>query len=486
MRRPFVMGLLAVAGLLLGACVPLFDLNPRPDVAESTTFGISVVAPTVSRTVPQGTRIDVTWTAGNVTEKDAIASVIARNNNDLSETIIEGGIRVAPSGVQQTTIWDTTTYPSAQYALRVRIESGDKSGEATAVGRITVDEAPVLTFTEPFEDATLNVSDSNSPGSNIVIRWSASDNKTGATAEIALDTDDDPNSGNELKLTSATIPVGTGLDSFTFSGKDANNADVPKGTYSYFARIDDKVNPKRIVPGLAKIIVPEKPATIQLAITDPNADKQFLTGDSPLKIAYTIDEPNDVLIDLRVDRDDVRTSGNEITILSQRLVAKATKSDSFDWNGNDSAGAAVPDGIYRIFIAVFRGGGAPTTADASGLIFRRSAENVPLISLLDPSTNQNVNVGAFVTMRWRDNDPNGTSVIRLLIQRSGDPEIEILNGRAASGTGVQDTFAYQIPATLAPGTYSVRAEIGRDPNAPNENSSTAAGKIIIKDPNAAP
>ena len=100
--------------------------------------------------------------------------------------------------------------------------------------------------------------------------------------------------------------------------------------------------------------------------------------------------------------------------------------------------------------------------------------------------------GSFVTIRWRDDDPSETATIRLAIDddmnpqeatETDDPEMEILSGRVASGDGVQDTFSFQVPSTLAPGTYFVFGYIDRDGAAPFEHSSVAAGRIIIRDPN---
>ena len=42
------------------------------------------------------------------------------------------------------------------------------------------------------------------------------------------------------------------------------------------------------------------------------------------------------------------------------------------------------DGIYRVFMAGNRGSGSPQLVQADGLIFRRSADDKPLIALLEP------------------------------------------------------------------------------------------------------
>ncbi|MCC6357837.1 MAG: hypothetical protein IT450_03770, partial [Phycisphaerales bacterium] len=66
---------------------------------------------------------------------------------------------------------------------------------------------------------------------------------------------------------------------------------------------------------------------------------------------------------------------------------------------------------------------------------------------------------------------------------TGAAEIQILANRTAGGDGVQDTFAYQIPSSLGPGTYYIFAYIDRDSTRPFDHSSVAAGRINIADPN---
>ena len=51
---------------------------------------------------------------------------------------------------------------------------------------------------------------------------------------------------------------------------------------------------------------------------------------------------------------------------------------------------------------------------------------------------------------------------------------------------MQDTFAFQVPASLGPGVYSIFAYIDRDSTRPFDHASVAAGRIKIADPNAAP
>lgn len=171
----------------------------------------------------------------------------------------------------------------------------------------------------------------------------------------------------------------------------------------------------------------------------------------------------------------------------------------FAWDGTYSDDALVPEGIYRIFIVLNSGASTPETAEGPGLVFRRATADDPLIALLEPAQPQTVSAGSFVTLRWRDDDPTETATIRLTIDDDPRPaegevgsdddmaEIEIVAGREAEPDGdLQDSYVWQVPGSLVPGSYYVFAYIVANPAEPpaelDEQSSVAPGLLIIPDP----
>jgi len=494
---------LAISWLLLGAtCFPLIDLDQEEGVVSGTTLAVSVITPAADREVPLGAIVEIEWTAANLTGWEAVATILVRARDDLSETILSGGLRLPGEGTTRSLDWDTSDFPGGVYSIVARIEADDQTKEATASGRVTINTPPSFDFTEPTEDTELveqeDPNDPNAPPgpATITIRWTAFDPDGDATVQIGIDPDpNDPNhnSGNEIIIAERDIPSSSGFDSLDWDGTDQNGEQVEPGTYDLYALITDSMNEDQFIEGPARVIVPEEPEAIELAITQPEEDTEFLTTDDPLTIEFTLDEDDNVLIDLKADTDDNHLNGNEITILSQRLIEEGTNEDSFGWDGDDSAGDPVDDGIYRIFLVVNRGSGTPAIAEADGLVFRRSEEEQPLIALLEPEAERTVEPGAFVLIRWRDDDPSETATIRLTLDddalpneetETEDPEIEILADRDADGDGVQDTFQYQVPVDLAPDRYFIFAYIDRDGDAPFDNVSVAAGHIMIEDPEA--
>lgn len=495
--------LIILAGMALVAtgatCFPLIDLG-RPDIVEPdppTPLAIAISRPASDREIPEGTSVSIVWTVSNTTGQDAIVDVIVRDRQELANTVIAGGLRVGGGGGSQTTMWDTSDFAGRRFDIIVKARAEDESAEATADGQITVNAAPSFEFTEPFEDVVLGegfVPDPNTDSQDptVTIRWSAGDPEATATAEIFADPDSDHESGNEVSLVQRTLPATADFDSFDWDGKNPDAPTDEDVTYTIFARVDDMVNPPQTIEGLATITVPVTIVkTFSLEFTSPDEDSTFLISDDPLRIDYTLDESDDVLIDLGIDTDDDHQNGNETLILFQRLISKDTHEDSFDWNGTDRDGNPVDDAIYRIYMVVNRGSGSPQVIDAGGLVFRRSDKDMPLIAMLEPTSDVTRNAGDFQTFKWRDDDPSENAVIRLTLDdddqpdeavETGMPEIEILADRDASGDGVQDTFAYQVPADLTPDTYFVFAYIDRDGAAPFDHVSVAPGRLTVEDP----
>lgn len=482
-----------------GGCLPLIDLDDNNrNPAPGTTLAVSVNTPTTNRTVPEGTAIAIRWLAVNRTGQGAVATISATRLSDLAEQVIAGGVRVE-SNIAQTIDWDTTGVEAGEYRIRVRVDAGAQSKEATAEGRITIDAAPTFIFSAPTSDSTVVFADPNDPNStaeSVSIRWRAFDAGGSASAVIGLDPDTDHESGNEIEIHRVELPETGSTETFSFSGDDIDDEAVPAGTYNLYAIAEDSLNAKVIVNGLARIIVPERPEIPEpgeLAITEPEEDVDSLVNGDPIEIKFTLDEPNDVLVDLRLDSDANHANGNEITILSQMLVKKETKSESFSWNGNDSSGAPVPHGIYQVVIVVNTGSALPKTADSEARVLRRLNDRQPLIALLTPNATTQVDTGQFVSISWRDEDPDGDAIIRVTIDddavpnettETGEPEIVILSGRAAAGDGVEDTFLYQIPASLQPGTYHIFAYIRKPSTIGAGQISAAGGRLIVKDPNS--
>jgi hypothetical protein len=340
------------------------------------------------------------------------------------------------------------------------------------------------------------VPDPNAPDEvpTVTIRWTGFDLEGTANLEIFADPDADHESGNELSLVQAVLAAAAEIDTFEWDGGNADASEDEDATYTLFATVDDGVNPAQTIEGLARITVPlDSTMTFTLEFQAPDEDIEFLADDDPLAIEFTLDEKDDVLIDLGIDTDDDHTNGNEQLILFQRLIEKDTNEESFDWDGTDRHGDAVDDAIYRVYIVVNRGSGTPQTLNADGLVLRRAETDTPLIAMLEPASDRTKDAGDFETLKWRDDDPAESATVRLTLDddefpdeavETDEDEIEILADRQAKGDGVQDTFAFQVPSDLGPGTYYIFAYIDEDGAAPYDHVSTAAGQIIIEDPDA--
>ncbi len=498
-----------LAGLAIAAaasCVPIFDTTPGDDSSPptSTSLSIAVITPESDRTVTRGELVSIEWSTVNLTEDDAIVDVLVRSRDDGAESIVAGAIFVGRSGGLRETLWDTSTFTGGQYTILARIRAGDLSDESIGPGRVAISTTPTFTFLEPATDATLEeTTDPNDPNAapdpaQITIRWSAFDPDGDGIVNLELDEDDDPANENEIViLADRTIPNTDGFDTLDWTGEDSGGETVAGGTYILRARVSDEFNGEQIIPGLARIIVPEQPDDeIALAVTEP-AEKTDMVGLGSITIKYTLNESEDVLIDLKADPDEDHENGNELLVLAQRLVETGTTEGEWPWDGllAQNLGTA-PTGIFRIIIVVNRKDGSHEIAESDGLVVRRDEEQQATISLLEPASDRTVTAGDSVNIQWRDEDTSdANTLIRFTLDddpitqeflETGEPEFEIFSGREAKLDGVSDTLNYQIPGSLAPGLYYIHAYIDRDGLAPIDDDSTAAGRIIIKDPTQSP
>lgn len=487
--------LLALA-LLGGTCLPLVDTTVRT-AAKENTLAVDLSSPSADTTIAQGKTVNVKWAASNVTGTPGTFSIVVEARGTLARTTLLSSVAVSGNGASGEYTWDTSDFSGA-YAVYGELTNGTNSVEAKAKGIVTVDAPPTFEFTAPTADATFTPG--QTPVLPVTISWKASD--TNAQVKIGLDTDsdhgkftNDPNdtSRNEIILVQRDVKTLNLTDSLSWTGKNSSGTAVAAGTYTLFAIVKDASNPDLVVESPASITVAADPnsAPSTTSITKPKSDTTFLASDPPLSIEVSAKYSTDVIIDLKVDTDDTHTNGNEITILSQRLVTANSDPFTFDWDGS-----GVADGIYRLVAFTSTGSGSPASVASTGLVFRRQNADVPLIALLQPASDVTVVPGNFVNVQWRDDDPkesesdpNASATIRLILDLDGslattDDQTEILNGRHAKGDGVQDTFNWQVPASmLTPGdTYTLFAIIDRDGVAPWDCTSAAPGRVIAKDP----
>lgn len=482
MTRIGILYLATLAMLLSGStCLPLIDGTVRTPISGNT-LAVAVEQPLADRSVVQGTIVELQYSAANLTGEPAFIDILVESRDTLRRTILAEDIGVTGTGETGSIDWDTTGF-SGPFAIIARVRSGGQTKENTGPGRVTVDAPPTFTFTAPSSDVSFG------PGDSIAIEWVAGDDN--ATIEIGLDSDATHDSGNEIiLLRDRAAPSPSGDDSFNFTGNDADNNAVPEGSYRLFGRITDPLNDPLIVEAGGRVDVTTA-STSSLGITAPSEDVSFLPDDPPVTIEYGVFQSADALIDLKVDRDDNHANGNEITILGQEFVDADTDTGTFPWDGFDADGVVAPDGIYSVLIVASTTGGTPVTVAGTAFIFLRTSADQPLISVLTPATAQTVNAGQFVSITWRDDDPTDGSVIRVTVDddnlpdestETGEAEVQILSGRLAQPDGVQDSFSWQVPSSLPPGTYHVFAYVDRNGLSPFDNVSEAPGVVIVRDP----
>jgi hypothetical protein len=145
----------------------------------------------------------------------------------------------------------TATIETPDGRTATAVSRDDKRGTTGVLTIKTALPVPVLTFTAPAADVTVNT------GGTTNITWT--DNGTAnaaARVTLALDVDSDHKSGNEIVLLrDALLSADNNTGTFTFARIDENGDTVPDGTYTVFATVDDDANDPVTSTAVGKLIV---------------------------------------------------------------------------------------------------------------------------------------------------------------------------------------------------------------------------------------
>lgn len=487
MRIGLLATLAVSVAVLGGSCLPLIDDTPPP-IEPNNKLAIAITLPDSALTALQGEEVEIRWAGSNLTGEDAKVSLLLESRRNLAMSTLVTEIPFEGTGDDGEFDWDTQDF-EGPYTLIARIETASYFHEDRATEEITVDAAPVFEFRGPETFTQIERGTDT-----VTISWFSGDD-VGGTARIGIDPDEDHLTGNEEFIAEPNLPDPAEVNSIIWSGTLINGAPAAAGTYNLFALVNDDVHAELTVEGLAqiKIVDPNEPGGTE--VLKPDEDGSFTDADVAAMdypvIEYRINREDKVLVDVRIDIDDVRTNGNEITIDAQRAVEGGTEPDPFEWDGTDSDGAPVDYGMYRVFISVSGESGVPQTYQSEGLIIRRETELTPMVALLSPANPVTVKQGGNVRISWRDDDPSEAATVRIFIDdddtpNEGEPpgnpddieEIEILdNPRDAAPDGVDDVFNWTVESGIEPGEYYVFAYID---DGGSGYISVAAGTVTVE------
>jgi hypothetical protein len=230
-----------------GPCIPILVNHHVPAAGE--LLGISVSANGLGQTLPEGTPVDITWSAANLTGDPATVSIILESRSDLSRTALAAAIPLdQESSGEQHVAWDTNG-ASGPFSIVAEIETAILFRDDASRGLITINARPKFAFTEPISDVVFQ----SGAGQTLHIAWVGSDET--ATVRIGLDPDTDHSSGNELTILERALPTTFSADSFDWDGTDTSAVAVPAGTYFLFGTATDDLNPVLTVDALGRITV---------------------------------------------------------------------------------------------------------------------------------------------------------------------------------------------------------------------------------------
>lgn len=368
-------------GLAVG-CIPLFDFASRehPLGAQLAT---SVTTPEADRTILAGTAISVRWGLVNRTGQEATVIIEAERRDDRSRTKIFEQTTFETL-IARTTSWDTTDFPSGDYAVLVRAAVGELTAEAGSPGRIFINAPASFRFTAPTTDTTLPLN------GTVTIAWTAFDGDGDGRVTIGVDVDANHDSGNERTiLADRTLPRTSTADSFNWDGRDTSGEILPAATYNVFADVTDSLHEAAVVEALATITTPNSQPSF--AFTGLASDVTVGSGDS-VTITWTASDADDdvfvtILIDDDESDDDATDSTPATVIVARQNDADGDGEASWDTTGFASGEyfvqARVEDDVNAALFVV-AGGSVTLTNAAPEVTFTAPTEDTTFLTTDTP------------------------------------------------------------------------------------------------------
>lgn len=249
---------LCLATAAIAGC-DLFFPTPEDTDTGIAEVSVSMTSPSQTRTVPEGTNVDLAWTIFINPVDGATLRALVEARPSLEQTVIFENQALANGSQSGNSEWDTEGFAAGLYVLRLQVlRDGTVIQEARSRGDITVDARPTFEFTQPTANATLELNRS------LEFEWVSQDAEAVASVVVGLDPDTDFDSGNEVTLTTFTMTAEEETDTLEWRGLDDSGAVVdPNQSYNLFAAITDEVGGDRTInPGIQ--------ITIE-QVADPNA-----------------------------------------------------------------------------------------------------------------------------------------------------------------------------------------------------------------------
>lgn len=231
-------GPLLVLTLVLGGCpleVPSVDYvagGKGDTIVLRAQPLVEVLTPVSDLSISGGAQVEVNWRAFASSRTAVLNVIIDEDQVPDNENEIEAFVNLGLT--QSSALVDTTRLQRGTYYIGVVMEqTGTIVAYDYAPGRITIDQAPELSFTSPRGTFVYDRSTAVVPRFDVA--WRLNDPDSRNTVEIFLDPDDTPN-GNEVFLFRSRSQTG---DSFAF---DLPTIEFEPGVYRLLAIVSDGRN----------------------------------------------------------------------------------------------------------------------------------------------------------------------------------------------------------------------------------------------------
>ncbi len=212
-----------------------------------------------------------------------------------------------------------------------------------------------------------------------IVQWADIARTPGTSVRVSAQrrNDVDENVGDPIHLVGDGTP-GSGRDAIGDGANDIYNWDITGvrvGDYVIAATIEAPDGTSRTVISrdpdrgtTGSIMITTELPVPTLTFTAPGADDETVFAGDAFEIAWTDngDANPEAVLTLGLDIDEDHENGNEIILLSNRLLSDEGTSGQFDFFFQDQLGNPVPDGEYTVFARLDDNANDIVTVEATG------------------------------------------------------------------------------------------------------------------------
>ena len=376
------------------------------------------------------------------------------SNVEIPDSIELSGVNELGEALESVTLVRGVDYDArtpAQYIVRKREASVDPDADAGtnggSGGGTQIPTVPLaIEVVEPASDTETTL------GSAFQVSWHDEGSSANASVFFWLEPVGSTDS-------SERIAISPGIDAAIDGTNDTLSVvvqDVALGNYNVIGEITDGVaSVESMAPGLLSVTIDPTNTAPSLVILQPTENQEYLQSDK-LAVSWEDADPDDnATIKFSLEPSGGGTGATYSMVPLFAEDPDGPNADTAKFNLND-----VLPGTYDIFATIDDGNLIGTDRVVAVVtVVGDPANSPPTITLLAPTEDEKVEIGAYLSVRWDDEDEDDNARISFVLDPDVDAELldgnEILlgSGFAEDDDGAADKATFGISEDIEVGFY---------------------------------